>query len=222
MAPDVPTVVFQVLCGPFAGPGSQVMVASFFGPGNSGVTDWAFFVWNGGDWTLAVTRHEAGRFAAVGGDVRETMDIYRARDPRCCPKGGTRSRVWHWDGTRFVTGTWIAKLRVSQFYSPLKPSRNLWCGLENSSRFRGVRCQTGRPARGAKLTSNGKLRTCHGRYGCVGCICDEGNDVDLDFGTQVTIGRFTCLSLATGVRCTVTETGKGFLINNRGITRIDS
>jgi hypothetical protein len=98
--------VFQVLCGPFAGPRSRIMVASYFGPGNSGVVDWAVFRAAGDLWQLVLTRHEGVRLAAVRSDFEEIMSVYRSGDPRCCPSGGTRSRVWRWNGSRFVASAW--------------------------------------------------------------------------------------------------------------------
>ena len=42
----------------------------------------------------------------------------------------------------------------------------------------------------------------------------------LAFGRQITIGRFRCLSQRAGMRCTVIRTGKGFLINRGGVSRV--
>jgi hypothetical protein len=40
------------------------------------------------------------------------------------------------------------------------------------------------------------------------------------YGGQVTVGRFRCQSLHSGIKCTVTSTGKGFLFNENGAIRI--
>ncbi len=40
------------------------------------------------------------------------------------------------------------------------------------------------------------------------------------YGGQVTIGRFRCQSLHSGIECTVVSTGKGFLFNNNGATPV--
>lgn len=61
--PEVPNPIFKVLCGSFTGPGSQTMVVSLSGPGNTGMID-------------------------------------------CCPSGGKKARLWHWDGARLVAGPW--------------------------------------------------------------------------------------------------------------------
>jgi hypothetical protein len=52
-------------------------------------------------------RRVAAKLAPAGADVRETTYVFRSGDPRCCPSGGTRSRVWHWNGSRFVAGAWV-------------------------------------------------------------------------------------------------------------------
>ena len=42
----------------------------------------------------------------------------------------------------------------------------------------------------------------------------------LPIGLDVTLKRFRCASQQTGVLCTVIASGKGFLINSTGITRV--
>jgi hypothetical protein len=44
----------------------------------------------------------------------------------------------------------------------------------------------------------------------------------LAYGKQISYGRFRCLSLGSGVWCIVIQTGKGFLINRDGVTRVSS
>ena len=51
-------------------------------------------------------RHQAAVLTAAGSDIRETVSIYRAGDPRCCPSGGKKARIWRWNGTRLVAGPW--------------------------------------------------------------------------------------------------------------------
>ena len=48
----------------------------------------------------------------------------------------------------------------------------------------------------------------------------RGGTPTLAYGRQITVGRFRCLSLQIGVRCTVIQSGKGFLINRDGVTRV--
>jgi len=104
--PEVTDPVLKVLCGAFTGPQSQTMVVSLRGPGNTGMIDWAVFRWAQGTWQYLMKRHQAAVLTAAGSDIRETVSIYRAGDPRCCPSGGRKARIWHWNGTRLVAGPW--------------------------------------------------------------------------------------------------------------------
>ena len=85
-------------------------------------------------WNRLAARHEAA--PSRGSYVRriryrETVSIYRDGDPRCCPSGGTKTRVWHWNGSRFVAGP--SKHMTSGeggAQTPLRfdsPSRNINC-----------------------------------------------------------------------------------------------
>ena len=218
--PGVADPVVKVLCGSFTGPGSETMVASLAGPGSAGMLDWVVFRWSGTAWELLLRQHRAASLTAAGSDIRETVEIFRSGDPRCCPSGGTKSRLWHWNGTQLVPSAWKVEVTHSEFFSPLKPRRNLRCGMDDSSRFHGVVCQTTRPARKVTLTPNGVVKVCRGFSGCVGCSCDERHVPTLGFGKQVTVGRFRCVSLRTGVSCTVISSGSGFLFNTGGVKNV--
>ena len=100
VSPDYP--VYKVLCGAFTGAGSQTMVALISGPDNVGMLYWAVFRWSGSEWQFLMKQRHAAVLAAAGSDIRETVSIYRPDDPRCCPSGGTRTRIWHWDGSQFA------------------------------------------------------------------------------------------------------------------------
>jgi hypothetical protein len=222
--------VFEVLCGPFAGKRSQIMTASFFGPGNVGVIDWAIFSLADGDWQLLVGRHEAVRLAAVGSDIQETMDVYRSNDPRCCPSGGSRSRIWHWNGTRFSSTAWQYSKPQATWPPPgatlfYSPSRNLSCGMvDRGARDAGVHCQSMINPHAAILTAEGKLTVCRGfARSCVGNPGEGDITTVLAYGKTVTRGRFRCRSDEGGVTCIViagTGTGRGFLIDKDGVRRV--
>ncbi len=103
----VPNPVYKVICGAFMGPGSQTMVVSLASGGASSPSKgWAVLRLAGGKWRLVMQQDEGARISAAGADIRETAGISRPDDPRCCPSGGTTSRIWHWDGKRFVAGPW--------------------------------------------------------------------------------------------------------------------
>ena len=82
------------------------MVVSLRGPGNTGLIAFAVFRWAGGAWQFLMKQPAAASITAAESDIRQTLPIYRASDRRCCPTGGTKTRIWHWDGTRFTAGPW--------------------------------------------------------------------------------------------------------------------
>lgn len=219
--PEQANPVYKVLCGAFAGPGSEVMVVSLLGPGSLGIIDWAVLRWADGEWQLLMKRHQAAVLTAAGSDIRETVFIFQPGDPRCCPSGGTRSRIWRWNGTRFIAGPWKQATKAEPkgrgFYSP---SRGIDCGMSDSSRLRHVTCQTLRPPQKVTMDARGRIEICRGSE----ARCKLGNSglqvPVLAYGRQITVGRFRCESLRSGVRCTLIRTGRGFLINRQGVSRI--
>jgi hypothetical protein len=82
------------------------MVASISGDGNIGMLYWAVFEWTGSEWQFLMKQRHAAVLTGVGSDIGETWSIYGAGDPRCCPSGGTKSRIWRWNGTRFLASAW--------------------------------------------------------------------------------------------------------------------
>lgn len=98
----------SVLCGEFLGSGSHAMVVTI----NRGVCapnfGWVVFRDAGGVWQLLTppghVDHVVWPMTAVGHDIRERWQVYRRGDGPCAPSGGTRSRLWHWDGTRLIAG----------------------------------------------------------------------------------------------------------------------
>jgi hypothetical protein len=219
--PEVTNPVYKVLCGAFAGPASKTMVVSLMGAGSAGMIDWVVFGWTGSEWQLQLKRRQAALLSAAGSDIRETVFIFRPGDSHCCPSGGTRSRVWHWNGTSFMSGPWKQATKAepgsSSFYSP---SRGIDCGMLDQRGIRAVICQTLRPPQKVTMDVLGRLKICSGSE----ARCKLGNAGDdvpvLAYGRQITVGRFRCLSLRSGVRCTLIRTGRGFLINRQGVHRI--
>jgi hypothetical protein len=77
------------------------------------------------------------------------------------------------------------------------------------------------PPRSVGLSLNGRLQICRG----LKCVGNPGEgDVPpirlLPYGKSSTVGRFRCRSQRIGVTCVVIRTGKGFLINRSGVTRV--
>jgi hypothetical protein len=82
-----------------------------------------------------------------------------------------------------------------------------------------VECWTFRPPQKVKLYPGGRLAICRGSE----ARCKLGNAGELPtlgYGRQITVGRFRCLSRRSGVRCTVIQSRKGFLINRSGVRRV--
>jgi hypothetical protein len=76
----------------------------------------------------------------------------------------------------------------------------------------------------AKLQPTGQLMSCTEYEAAPQAACLEGNMGDpipnLTAGETSTVGLFTCKVLQTGVECTVTATGKGFLITPESVTEV--
>ena len=122
--------VGEVVCGAFAGPGSNTMVVVLAGP--TGPLDWLVFRRTGDTWQLLMRQGAGASITAAGADIRQTISIYRPGDSRCCPSGGTKSRLWHWNGSRFVAGPWsegkpASPTRAEQSGFFKTPSGNIVC-----------------------------------------------------------------------------------------------
>jgi hypothetical protein len=186
------------------------------------IQNWAVFRFTAGDWELVLNQpaYLVPPLVAVGSDIKETTAVHRAGDARCFFKGGTRARIWHWDGTRLVAGPWKQVTKgepVSRsFYTP---SQNIWCSLGDSSDYRGVSCASVKAPQSVKMDASGQLKICQGRR-CLGCGCRPDGIPTLGYGKQITVGRFRCLSQSSGVTCKVIQSGKGFLISRAGIRRL--
>lgn len=225
----LPNPVSQVLCGPFTGPGSQAMAVTILAPTCWGIQRWGVFRFASGTWRLVLDQpaYLVPPLVAVGSEIRETTAVFRSGDPRCIPSGGAHARIWHWNGSRLVAGPWkrVAKgePEARGFDSP---SLNISCGMFDDSSFRQVVCQSRTPPQKVTMDSVGRLSTCRDRTpsdsnnNCNLGDRGEGPIRPLAYGRQITVGRFRCLSLEIGVRCTVIRSGKGFLINRDGVSRV--
>jgi hypothetical protein len=224
--PTLDKPVARVLCGAFTGPESEAMVAVFARATCLPNYGWALFSFSGGAWQLAANGSHPGfviDLVAVGPDLRETVPIWRQRDLHCFPTGGTRARTWHWDGSRLVAGSWTqvtkGEPRARGFYSP---SKNIYCGMSDNSMFRGADCYSYVPPQKAVLNAAGRVTICRDRGSRNRCnIGNPGEGTPkLRYGRQITVGRFRCRSRISGVRCTVIRSGRGFLINRSGVSRV--
>jgi hypothetical protein len=100
----------------------------------------------------------------------------------------------------------------------LSPSHNLSCELaDRDVRGSYVHCQSVKAPHSVRMGSDGRLKICRGTR-CLGNAAE--NTATLNYGKQMTVGRFRCRSQRSGVRCTVIRSGKGFLIHGKGVRRI--
>jgi hypothetical protein len=219
--------IVQALCSPFTGPGSNAMAITLNAPTCWSPQGWLVYTLAGDDWQLVLEqpyRFLVGPLVAVGSDIRETEPVVREGDPRCNPSGGTRARLWHWDGTRLIAGPFQSvapgvvepEQTVVFGRSPLRVSCELyddhtttgsyvycWVGLGRPGMPHVRMGPDGRLDRGRKQT----LPTGLGGH-------------TLPYGKRVTAGRFRCTSQRSGLRCIVIRTGKGFVFDNHGATRV--
>ncbi|HEY7622408.1 MAG TPA: hypothetical protein VH834_21740 [Solirubrobacteraceae bacterium] len=222
--------VVQVLCGPFTGPGSQAMAVTIGAATCWSIQRWVVFDFAGGTWRLVLDERAfvVPPLVAVGGDIKETTPVFRSTDPRCVPSGGTRSRIWHWDGARFTAGPWkqakpAAARTSATFYSP---SRNVSCEMNDGRAQVGsfVYCQSRAHPHSVKMGLDGRLKICRGGTATTNrCLGDPGEHTPvLGYGKHITLRHFRCQSGKAGVTCTVIKTGKGFRIDRAGVKRIGS
>jgi hypothetical protein len=93
----------------------------------------------------------------------------------------------------------------------------LECEIDNGfgqSSLTVATCLTESPAQSATLGADSSLKTCTGQT----CLSNAGvNTPQLPYGTSITLGPFTCLSLTTGMKCTLGN-GNGFVLAKSGVT----
>jgi hypothetical protein len=222
---DLPNPVHQVLCGPFTGPDSNAMAVAIAAPTCWPTQNWAVFRFTAGGWQLVLNQpaYLSSPLVAVGSDIRETTGVHRSGDPRCFFNGGTHARIWHWNGTRLIAGSWkqVTKGKPEPNYPPdfESPSRNIKCWMGTIPPGGPMGCQSRTRPQRVNMGADGRLKICRG-IRCVGCGCDETKPRSLGYGSQVTYGRFRCRSLRSGVECIVIQSGKGFLISRSGVRRV--
>ncbi len=212
--------VGQVLCGSFTGLQSNAIVFSFHYYGCIPTSGFAVFRFQGGDWQLVLMNADPFIFlSAAGSDIRERVDVFRTGDPRCVPSGGTKERIWHWDGQQLVPSAWKQTtppkaLTIVGIYSP---SGNLACEMSDEPPPGGryVGCVSRKPLHQVSMGLSGRLKICN----CFD-FAETTPFHKLAYGKQQTLGRFRCTSLRVGIKCVVISLGHGFLINSAGIKRV--
>ncbi|WP_426509511.1 hypothetical protein ACPPVO_01840 [Dactylosporangium sp. McL0621] len=116
--------------------------------------------------------------------------------------------------TKTTSGATLVPMQRSTGGAFLSPSGNISCEIHyQDAGLTEAYCQTGTPARSVRLDATGAYKTCT-EGGCIGNP-GEGTPT-LAYGQATGVGPFRCESATTGVTCTAN--GKGFHIDNAGIT----
>jgi hypothetical protein len=107
---------------------------------------------------------------------------------------------------------------ATEFYAP---SGNLECEIDSQfgqGSLTQVMCLTETPPQSATLGADSSLKKCTGQM----CLSNAGlNTPELSYGTSITLGPFTCLSMTSGMRCTLGN-GNGFILARSGVTPLGS
>jgi hypothetical protein len=234
----------QVLCGRFTGAGSEAMAVTFNAPTCWSPQGWAVFQFTDGDWRLVLVRRGvflAGPLVAVGADIRETTPVFLPRDTtRCNPTGGTRARIWHWNGSQFTAGAWKqVKPPVKKPTAPPRakdgyfktPSGNIICyhspgPVDRPVAFLGCGVKTGlKPAPPRRPCENGGYAGdrvelfATGRTRVPPCAGDPGPFTGyvvgarvLGYGKTWSGGGLSCRSEFKGLTCR-NRSGHGFFLS---------
>ncbi len=233
------TPISEVLCGPFLGPESQGMVASIAVPaGCGGSIGWAVFRFAAGTWQLVMKRDNGAFLSAVGSDIRERVGAPRPDDPHCSPSAW-KSRIWHWNGTRFTATAWkvtpaatgsggTAAITTGYFKTP---SGNIVCfhspGPPDLPRaFIGCGIKSGlkpppprRPCTDGGYAGDRVELLATGGVHVPSCAGDPGPFAGLHVGARVlgygktwTGSGIRCTSAVTGLTCR-NKSGHGFFLS---------
>jgi hypothetical protein len=231
------TPINSVICGPFFGAGSEGMAATVAVPTGCGFSiGWGVFRAVGGSWQLVMKQDNGVRLESVplpdgGADIRTTQGYPQRGEIPDCSSGPSRlrSQVWHWNGTSFAAGPYAVTRLWANFDAPNGLASR--CSLGDNTGWGNVRyaqvvCQsaTFKPRLLQKVTlkGSGALSVCrtHKITACnLFCGCEE-HVPTLNYGQHIDVGRFRCEVLRSGVRCTIVQTGKGFLLGSRQVLRL--
>jgi hypothetical protein len=138
----------------------------------------------------------------VGDDIREEQPAFRSADHGCVPTGGSRARLWRWDGTRLKAGAFHRGRRADPRPHAFRVFGGvLACSLRDDHHARRVLCG-GRPF-GVRLNRAG---------GASRCRCARPHATRTLHAARV--GRFSCHATATTLTCLFA--GRGFALTAAG------
>lgn len=234
----------RVYCGAFLGPASEAMVVIFApqcGCGAIHFGGWDVFRLVNGVWTLGSEGvHGLPVFSITVKGMRVTEErAIRRRDDLSLglPTGGRQARTWSWDGIAGMAATpWNQVVPAEALevvaHMPRDPKvpaditfgvagRLVACRLQDARAIE-VRCTAvTRRLQVARLDARGGVQICRitPRHACAGTLPTRGL-ATLHTGKTVLLGRFRCTSGRAGLRCTISGSGRGFVIDRGGVHRI--
>lgn len=235
---SLPDPVYEVICGSFTGPGSQTMVVSLATGGTSvPFGGWAVLQVSDGTWQLVMQQRDGAKISVVASGIKQTVWVSRPGDSRCCPSGGTRARIWRWDGSRLVIGPWkqdtpaatTAPAGATRGGHFMTPSGNIFCAYFAGAKA-AVECvirsayRPPLPRRGPSCSRSYWVELgASGRVETGGSVCPGEDDPEgpfigaeqarvLPYGKTWSSGSLRCTSAVTGLTCR-NKSGHGFFLS---------
>jgi hypothetical protein len=208
--PDFPSEVIGGVCGAFLGPGSRAMGVVLRAQQCAPNRIWTVLGFTGGAWHHVTGPWDRGPridgLRKAGDDIREEQPVFRRADDGCVPTGGSRARLWHWDGTRLKAGAFHRARRPDPRPRAFRVFGGaLACSMRDDHHARRVLCG-GRPF-GVRLDAAGGATRCH---------CARPRATRTLHAARV--GRFSCDATATTLSCEFA--GRGFALTAAGRLRI--
>lgn len=209
-----PGEVLGGVCGAFLGPGSRAMGVVLRGRQCAPNRIWTVLVLSDGAWHHVTGPWDDGPridgLQKVGDDIREEQPVFRAADHGCVPTGGSRARLWHWDGTRLKAGAFHRRQRPDPRPRAFRVFGGaLACSMRDDHHAHRVLCG-GRPF-GVRLNDVGGVDRCHCRRPRAARTLPAGHGV--------IVGLFACDATTATLTC-VFANGRGFALTAAGHLRI--
>jgi hypothetical protein len=135
-------------------------------------------------------------------------DVFALGPPPSCTDEHVRATL------KVVVATPLSSATLNGAF--LSPTKNIACYID-ATETNTVRCATFSPPRLVTMSVTGSFQTCSGS------TCELGNPAIetpvLPYGTATGAGAFQCLSMPTGMTCTVVG-HKGFTISRSGVASV--
>lgn len=212
--PDFPSEVIGGVCGAFLGPGSRAMGVVLRAQQCAPNRIWTVLGFTDGAWHHVTGPWDRGPridgLKTAGDDIREEQPVFRKADDGCVPTGGSRARLWHWDGTRLKAGAFHRAQRPDPRPRAFRAFGGaLACSMRDDHHARRVLCG-GRPF-GVRLNDVGGVDRCR---------CKRPHATrTLRPGHGRIVGLFACDATTATLSCLFAN-GRGFALTAAGRLRI--